>query len=301
MKIGLVAKPTLEDEPLRALQAAITRLRAAGHVVRAHRSRHKGDARRFARAAARAGCEIVIAAGGDGTVNEVVNGLARAGTDARLGIVPLGTANDFARGLGLPLDVGTAFDVAMTGAAVPLDLGCVNGRYFVNVSTGGFGARATTSTPRALKRLLGPVAYLISGARQLSAMKPQRARFTVDDAAVYEGEFVFFTCGNGVRTGGGTRIAPRAAVDDGQLDVIILPWVSKLEFLSLLPDLRSGGHLESPDVLYLRASRFEVRAEEIIPANVDGEPLDARHYAYSVHARPIAVLVPQADGREVNR
>lgn len=292
MKIGLVIKPPADEERLLQLRGAVRALRAAGHQVRARTTHGPGDARRLAHAAARGGHDLVIAAGGDGTVNEVANGLAHAQTRARLGVVPLGTANDFARGLNIPDDIEAAVALALGGRPLPLDLGCVNGRYFVNVSTGGFGARATTRTPGALKRLLGPLAYLATGAKQFVELAPAHARFRADGVPVYEGEFVFFACGNGRRTGGGTCIAPRASVRDGQLDIVIVPWMSRLRFLSLLPELRKGSHLDSPDVLYLRAARLEVRARALLAVSADGEPLQARTFVYTVHPHPLTIMTP---------
>lgn len=292
MNIAIIVKPPSKEARLRTLQASLAGLREAGHRLRVRQTSAPGDARRLAYRAARAGAELVIAAGGDGTVNEVVRGIAHARCNVRVGIVPLGTANDFATGSGIPKDPAAALAVALNGRAVLVDLGCVNRRPFINVSTGGFGANATSEAPHGLKRRLGALAYLLTGARNLLAMQPERARFVIDGRTVHEGEFVFFAVGNAGRTGGGTRIAPRADVRDGRLDIIVVPGVSRLEFLALLPDLRAGTHLESPDVLYLRARRFEVHGAREIAVNVDGEPLRSRDLVYTLHPRPIEIMLP---------
>ncbi len=291
MRIAVVVKP-VADERMRKLRAAVERVRAAGHQVRVRTTRAGGDARRLARGVARAGAELVVAAGGDGTVNEVVSGIAVSGRWPRLGIVPLGTANDFARGSGIPLDPGAALEAALEGRASVIDIACVNRRHFINVSTGGFGASATAEASRGLKRRLGALAYVVSGARRLIAMMPERARFVADGEIVHDGAFVFFAVANSGRTGGGTRIAPRADAGDGRLDITVVTTTSRLDFLSLLPDLRAGTHLESPDVLYLRARRFEVRSEAALSVNVDGEPMSARRLAYSLHPHALELMVP---------
>ena len=296
MDIGIVVKPPAEDARLQELRDIVARLREAGHRVRVRVTFEGGDARRLARAAAAAGCELVIAAGGDGTVNEVVNGLASARRRARLAIVPFGTANDFASGLAIPPDTAGAIAVALEGEPLDVDIGCVNGRRFINVSTGGFGASATADASLDMKRRLGGLAYILTGARKLVEMTPECARFMVDGETVHDGEFVFFAVGNAWRTGGGTRIAPRADVRDGKLDVVIVRGVSRLDFLSLLPDLRAGTHLESPDVLYLRAERVEVAADEELAVNVDGEPMRKRRFVYTLHDQPLTIMTPRDHG-----
>jgi YegS/Rv2252/BmrU family lipid kinase len=173
-----------------------------------------------------------------------------------------------------------------------VDVAVVNRRCFVNVSTGGFGAEATEEAPPEAKRLLGPLAYLLTGAKKLVEFKPNRARFRADGAVVHDGDFVFFAVGNARLTGGGTKIAPRAEPGDGRLDVVLVGDVSRMDFLALLPDLRAGTHIESPNVLYLRARTIDVDAPEPFPVNADGEPLRARRYRYRLLERPLQVIVP---------
>lgn len=277
---------------MKALQSVVRDLRAAGHRVVARVTFEGGDARRFATRATRAGFDLVLAAGGDGTINEVVNGLARAEHLPRLGIVPFGTANDFATSLGVPDDPAEAVRVALTGKVLEADIARVNARFFINVSTGGFGAQATEEAPLGVKRKFGPLAYVISGAKKLIEFQPWRARFSADGTVVHDGEFVFFAVGNSRLTGGGTRITPRAEFGDGKLDIVLVRGVSRMDFLSLLPDLRAGTHMESPDVLYLRAHRFELEASAEIPVNADGEPMRARRFRYRLMERPLRIMVP---------
>jgi diacylglycerol kinase (ATP) len=290
--LALIVK--LPSDPARAdaLHAAVTAVRAAGHRVRVRVTFEAGDARRYARGAALRGCDVVVAAGGDGTVNEVVNGLAAAGGDTALAVVPLGTANDFARGLGLPLDPLSALRLAADGATTELDVAEVNRRCFINVSTGGFGAEATHGASRSVKRWLGPLAYVARGARMLAHYEPLRAVFRADGETVHDGRFVFFAVGNARRTGGGTRVTPRADPGDGKLDILVVGDVSRFDFLTLLPDLRAGTHLESPDVVYLRAHRFEVIGAAALRVNADGEPVFGRRFRYDVRERGLPVIMP---------
>jgi diacylglycerol kinase (ATP) len=292
-RIALVVRPPADEERLDALRVAVSALRERGHRVRTYVTFEAGDAARFARLAARRGYEVVVAAGGDGTVNEVVNGLTRLKRPPRLAVVPLGTANDFAAGLGIPPDPGAALDVAAYGLAIDVDVPQLNGRYFINVSTGGFGAEATKEAPRAVKRWLGPAAYFVSGARKMMRMEPCHARFEVNGRTVYEGPFVFFAVGNARRTGGGTHVTPHADVDDGRLDVMILGNVSRLRLISLLPKLRAGTHLDSPHVTYLRANEIRVVSPEPFSVNADGEALTAANFHYTVGNQRLRLMLPQ--------
>src|SRR5690242_13482521 len=153
-------------------------VRAKGHLVEPHVTLEAGDATAMAVAAARAGADTVIAVGGDGTVNEVVNGLD--GFDTPLGIIPVGTANDFARQVGIPADADHAMDVILQRKPRRLDTASLNGRRFLNVSTGGVGAEATAETPPDAKEALGAIAYVISGMRKLADFRAGRARFAGD-------------------------------------------------------------------------------------------------------------------------
>ncbi len=292
LRIALIVRPRDADPRLAELRAAVLRLRAAGHRVRPRLTYEVGDARRFARAAALSRCDLVLAAGGDGTVNEVVNGIASSWWQPRLGVVPVGTANDFAAGLGLPPSVPDAVEVALRGRPIVVDAARVNERYFVNVSTGGFGAEATEAAAPDAKRKLGPLAYLVMGAKQFVGLKKRRARFVVDGAVLHEGEFLVFAVGNARRTGGGTLLTPLARYGDGKLDVVIVPGLSRLDFLALMPDLRAGTHLESPDVLYVQATSLRVESERPLRVNADGEPLRGRSFAYTISPRPLSVMVP---------
>src|ERR1051325_3221656 len=159
----------------------VSTTRTAGHLVEVHVTFERGDARELARIASAKGPDVVVAAGGDGTLNEVVNGLD--GFDTPLGIIPLGTANDFATQAGIPADVDHAMDVILRRKPTRIDTASLNGRRFLNVSTGGVGAEATAETPAEAKETLGPVAYAITGVRKLADFDPYRARFRGPDFA----------------------------------------------------------------------------------------------------------------------
>src|SRR3954464_2746578 len=187
-------------------------VREKGHLVEVKLTAAAGDATEHAVDAATRGVDVVIAAGGDGTVNEVVNGLD--GSDVPLGIIPLGTANDFARQVGIPADADHAMDVILQRQPKRFDTASLNGRRFLNVSTGGVGAEATAETPASAKETLGPMAYAISWMRKLADFKPYAAKF-VSETFQFDGEFLMFAVGLTKSTGGGTMVTPMASATDG--------------------------------------------------------------------------------------
>src|SRR5437667_2687013 len=202
-----------------ALQAAVARQRAAGHSIEVRVTSEKGDARRFLAEA----CEVdlVIAAGGDGTLNEVIHAFMDLSEAARpvLGVVPLGTANDFATGCGIPHDPEQALALCIQGAEVAIDVGKANEHWFLNAASIGFGAEITATTPLELKHLLGPAAYAVMGAILAMNVHHYRGRLTMPDREI-TGSGPVAIVGNGRQAGGGLQVTPRARVDDGLLDVL---------------------------------------------------------------------------------
>jgi lipid kinase YegS len=287
----IVLRPSPDESRMDELRAAVDALRARGHRVRVRMTFEAGDARRFARGAALGGCDVVVAAGGDGTLNQVVNGLAAAGTRTALAVLPLGTANDFARTLKLPDDLAGALRLSAEGGTEEVDVARVNRRCFINVSTGGFGAAATQEASRSVKRRLGVLAYVLNGARTLMDFEAGSAVFRADGRVVHSGRFIFFAVGNARWTGGGTRVTPHADPGDGRLDIVVVRGGSRVQLLKLLPALWAGSHLDSPDVTYLRANTFEVEAGTRIPVNADGELVAGRHFRYGLLQRTIPVVV----------
>ena len=279
-----------------ALRAAAEWARTIGHRIRAHVTWESGDARRFAALAAKRGTDAVIAVGGDGTINEVVNGLA--GTSVPLGILPFGTANDFARQTGIPDDPQTAMALVVEGEPVTVDLGMLNDRAFLNVSSAGYGAETTAETGAVAKGVLGPLAYALTGVRKLAGeLEPKRARLCAPGVN-REIEFMHFAVGNARATGAGTVITPLARIDDGLLDVCVVEPMALCAFAGLLLELRRGEHLERDGVLYAQVPWVRVESEEPLAVNVDGEPLSLTRLEYAIAPGALRVHVghlPAAD------
>jgi lipid kinase YegS len=270
-------------------------VREKGHNVRVRVTWEKDDAEALAREAAAAGVDTVVAAGGDGTVNEVINGLA--GSDVAFGIIPLGTANDFARQTGIPLDLDHAMDVILQRGPVRIDTAMLNGRRFLNVSSGGVGAEATAETPSDAKEALGMFAYAITGVRKLVELKPHRATFRSPGLEL-DTDFLLFAVGNGRSTGGGTLLTPRASVTDGLLDVCIVEAMPRAEFAKLAMRIRHGDHVGNDGVHYVQVPSIDISAAEPISVNVDGEPSDARRLQYRARPSDLMIHIPHLPGED---
>lgn len=268
-------------------------VRGRGHLVEVHPTWEEGDGIRLAADAADRGADVVVAVGGDGTLNEVVNGLD--GRDAALGVVPLGTANDFAKQIGLPRDADHAMDVVLQRPPLRMDTAALNGRRFVNVSSGGIGAETTAETPADAKASLGPLAYAITGLRKLAGLAPYRARFTADELAL-DAEFLVFAVGNARTTGAGTLLAPHASVTDGYLDVTIVEAMPRREFAQMMLKLKRGEHVATPGVHYARVRTLLVESETPISVNVDGENLQLTRLEYHVRPNDLRVYARHLPG-----
>lgn len=268
------------------LRAAIAAARARGVRIRPRVTFELGDAATFAREEAQAGVAAVVAVGGDGTINEVLNGLA--GSEVPMGIVPLGTANDFARQVAIPDDAEHALDLILREPPVRLDTAELNGRRFLNVSAGGIGAEATAETGAAAKAALGPLAYAITGLRKLVALETHRLRLVAPDLEREHDALLFFV-GNARESGGGMPVTPLASPNDGLLDVCVVEAEGRADLARLALAIRRGEHVGEPGVHYYRLPWVRMTADEAIDVNVDGEPVRATELDY--RARPGDLLI----------
>ena len=192
------------------LREAVNLLRDEGIDIHVRVTWEKGDAARFIDEALQLNVETVIAGGGDGTINEVATALVERGGKMALGILPLGTANDFATSVGIPQDLASALKLAIVGRDVPIDIARVNDKTgFINMATGGFGTRITTETPEKLKAALGGVSYLIHGLMRMDTLKPDRCEIRGENFH-WQGDALVIGIGNGRQAGGGQQLWPVA-------------------------------------------------------------------------------------------
>jgi lipid kinase YegS len=278
-----------------ALRAAVAALRADGTSAEVRVTWEAGDAARFTAEAAATGSgqlDCIVAGGGDGTVNEVFAAAFKAGLPegSCLGILPLGTANDFASANALPLrDPLAALKVAASGPPQRIDVGLLNGKAFVNLVSGGFGSQVTVETNPELKRRLGGLAYLITGVSRFSELAPSRGSFRAEGFS-WEGRFFAVAIGNGRQAGGGVRLCPEALLDDGLLDLTILPELdhaARLDAFSRL--LREGAQSIRSQLITARSSWIEYESQDQLNVNLDGEPAVFRSFRAECRRRALPV------------
>jgi diacylglycerol kinase (ATP) len=248
----------------------------------------EGDADRAAVIAVADGCDALFVAGGDGTVNEAMNGLATAGVLDQIvvGIIPFGTGNDFAAALGMPPELDAALAVLLRGRELRVDLGEVNGRVFVNTSGGGFIAEVSDAVTPQLKTIAGRLAYLIGGAQVLMEFDPVAASITLEPGArqLQRRLYTFAVC-NARSIGGGRLIAPDAVIDDGLLDVCLIDAMSAMEFLALARKVADGDHVNDPRVHYMQAESLRIDLDREIKINTDGEVFEGNRCEYRVRRK----------------
>ncbi|MGL4429908.1 MAG: lipid kinase YegS [Silvania sp.] len=258
------------------LRQAVSLLREEGVAIHVRVTWEKGDAARYIDEAHALGVETVIAGGGDGTINEVATALIALPDANRpaLGILPLGTANDFATSAGIPESLDKALQLAIVGKATAVDIARVNDETcFINMATGGFGTRITSETPEKLKAALGGVSYLIHGLVRLDTLKPDQCEIT-GEAFHWQGNALVIGIGNGRQAGGGQQLCPNALINDGQLELRIFTGDELLP--ALLTTLTKPE--ESPNIVDGQSAWFDITAPHGMTFNLDGEPLSGEHF-----------------------
>jgi diacylglycerol kinase (ATP) len=252
-----------------------------------------GDAMRIARDAVASGCETVIAAGGDGTLNEVINGLAEHIGEIKIGLLPLGTGNDFARMLALPSAIDDCIDALRLGQTRPIDLVRVTSdrvRYFINVSAGGFSGTVNEKMTPEIKQAWGPLAYLRCAAEALPELSAYRTQLTLDDATTTELDLYNVVIANGRYVAGGTLIAPEAEIDDGLLDIVLVPMREASALAVLAAQIAVGAHLESDSIVFRRAAKVAVNSAPGMWFNVDGELVGNEPAVFEILPRAVQFL-----------
>ena len=237
-------------------------------------TKQPGDAKRFAQSAIARGCDLVVSAGGDGTLNEVVNGIAEQSSQCHVGILPLGTGNDFARSIGLPAKVDECLEIIARGHAKAVDLVRVTSdqmRYFVNVSAGGFSGLVDEKLTPEIKKTWGPLAYLRGAAAALPELRAYKTTIVFDDAEKLALNLYNVIIANGRYVAGGIPVAPEAIIDDGVVDVFLIPEKPAAELAILLAQVLLGKHTGNEAIVYRRAAKVAVNSKPGMWFNVDGE------------------------------
>ena len=259
------------------------------------RTESAGDSITFAEEAAESGASLVVAAGGDGTVNEVVRGIDRAGAlgEVTLGILPVGTGNNFASQIGVP-DLETAFDVLEDGERRRIDLGRANGRLFLNSCVAGLTADSSSETSAELKSRFGVLAYVITTLRSLTEFEPLHLHIDSEEDGTetteWDGEALLVLVGNGRRFS--TEGSTQANMEDGKFDVAVIRDVSALDLMEDTVAERLLGH-DSADIVRLQRSalRISVRNTRPVRFSLDGEITQERELSLEVQPGALALAV----------
>lgn len=230
-----------------------------------------------ARRAAEAGFELIVAAGGDGTINEVINGLAPLKKRPKMAILPSGTTNDYARALKIPRDdLLDAAKVILQEQTIKMDIGeiqtAAQTQYFMNIAALGTLSEVTYAVPSVMKSMYGYLAYLVKGAELLTRVKPITARVTFDDGE-FEGDIsmIFLALTNSV--GGFEQIVPDAKLDDGKFTLLIVKQSNLGQLFNLVAKALNGKHTDDPQLIYKKTNqvRIEPLTNDALAVNIDGE------------------------------
>jgi YegS/Rv2252/BmrU family lipid kinase len=261
-----------------------------------------GEATQMARQAVAQGHGTVVAVGGDGTINEVVNGLISPGEKkgrARLGMIITGRGSDLGRTIGVPSDPEAACERLAQPRTMPLDLGLTEftvggkrqSRFFINVAGIGFDAAAVERANRSFRRMKGTIPYLSALLLTLISWRNRAVEIVLDSQAPIQTKIYLVAVGNGQYYGGGMRIAPDADPNDGLFDVCIGHDFSKIEFLKLVPRVYEGTHVTHPEVTMHKAQRVEVRSEYPLASQVDGEIAGIAPLTFEVVPQALEIVV----------
>jgi len=289
-RILVILNPAARGERARRLTARIDALSPRAHV---RLTKQMGDAKTLAQRGVLEGYDAIVAGGGDGTVNEVVNGLA--GSNVPFGILPVGTMNVFATELGIPMgSLPKAWQVIEAGNTRAIDLAKANDGYFVQLAGIGLDAEVVRQTTPDSKKALGPVSYLLTLA-QVAARQPPRITIQTADDKDREGSFVLV--GNGRLYGGPFTMFKNAKLDDGLLDVMVFQNQSHWDIFRYMQAIVFGAHPDLPDVEYFQTRGLRLSAADFVPVEVDGELVGELPYTFGFSKKKLRVLVPELAAR----
>ena len=282
------------------LRDAVRHWRERGVQLEVRVTWEEGDAERYVAEAIDHGVDVIVAAGGDGTLSAVAETLAHRDESAdalpSLALVPMGTANDFATSANIPTEPEAALALIGQTTAHAIDLLRVDADgtswWCANLASGGFGTQVTVETDAGLKKMLGGLAYVITGIAKLGRIEPITARLHGPDFA-WEGGFIALGIGNGRQAGGGQQLCPQALIDDGLLDVTVVPELEG-EVASTLGQMLTGGKEAALErvATRVRLPWLQLESAQPLTLNLDGEPVQARRFRIDCVAGRVRLHLP---------
>lgn len=253
------------------LPEVLQKFEQAGYETSCHATTCEGDAIEAAKIAAERNFDLIVAAGGDGTINEVINGIANLDHRPQIAVIPVGTTNDFARAIGIPLNnVLQAVEVILNGEAKKIDIGKVNDHYFINIAGGGRLTELTYEVPSKLKTVVGQLAYYLKGMEMLPSIRPAEVEIEYD-GKLFQGEIMLFLVSLTNSVGGFEKLAPDSKLNDGMFDLLILKKANLAEFIRVASLALRGEHINDEHVIYTKANRVKVSNKDKMQLNLDGE------------------------------
>lgn len=291
-KAMIICNPSAGKEKARdLLPRAIANLKEVYDEVYVRETKQEGDAVVFAQDACVEQYDAVISMGGDGTVSETINGLAEQRHRPAFGLIPLGTVNDFARALSIPLDPEEAACVVSSQRTKAADIGKINNQFFMNVLAVGAVAEATYNVSVKQKTLLGPLAYLIEGGKALAKKTP--FKLTVEhDLGKWQGESYLMVAALTNSVGGFNTVAPDARINDGKIHVLIIKDLSLPNIMKIVPSLLWGELKKHDQVEYFQTSFLDVSSDEELAVNIDGDEGVPLPFKAQILNKHLNVIVP---------
>ncbi len=297
----IIYNPTSGREAFKKhLPDVLARLEVAGYETSCHATTCAGDATNAAKAAVERGFDVIIAVGGDGTLNEVVAGVSGFENKPLIGLIPMGTTNDFARAVQIPRDIDKALDIIIEGNSIPVDVGCANDRHFINIAGLGRITELTYEVPSKLKTVLGQLAYYLKGIEMLPSIKATKMRIEYD-GEVFDDEVMMVLIALTNSVGGFEKLAPDASLNDGLFSVFILKKCNIADFVKLVTLASRGEHLRDPHIIYTKASHLKITSDEKVQLNLDGEYGGDVPAEFTNLKRHIELLVPIEKMKEIDR
>ena len=252
------------------LPEVLKKLEAHGYETSCHATTSHEDAILAAKLAGKRNFDVVIAAGGDGTINAVVTGISGLSNPPKLGIIPAGTTNDFARAMKIGVNILDAVDTILADNLGHVDVGSFGNKFFINIAAGGVLTKVSYTAPTKLKAVVGEFAYVLKGLEQLPMFQSVYTEIEHDEGLLV-GEIMMFLISNTNSVGGFEKLAPCASANDGKFDLIIIKKGNIPELIDVARKIVAGKHLDHPLVYFIQTKHIKIKVPEGMSINLDGE------------------------------
>ncbi|MDD3626988.1 MAG: diacylglycerol kinase family lipid kinase [bacterium] len=239
------------------------------------------------------GFDIIVAVGGDGTLHEVLQGIV--GKDLTLGVIPFGSSNDFARTVKIPKDIKEAVRIIAKGKVKKIDVGAVNDRFFINISSAGFDGEVVARLPKMRSKYLFSLVYILGVFKELFRYKKKNVKVIKDGEDLGDYKVNLVAVANGKFYGHNMKIAPKAKLDDGFFDVILIADFNPIRFISNFPKVFKGTHIYNKDVILFRCKEITLFSKERVFIQSDGELTGKLPVEYRIFPKFQKLIVPESE------